>query len=1038
MNSNDPRVFQFPQVYIVEASAGSGKTYCLARRYLQLLINPYLDFKEIPLNTILAITFTNKAALEMKERILEFLKKIALDKFSNPQEKADIIASLGVSEEEARDKAFLIMDELLRNYNFFQVQTIDSFINAILSGCAFKLDLSANFKTQKVVQDYLSFSLDQLIDQALTDKNLLAMFYAFLEQYINIENKTSWFPKKNILDLINNLFSQSNKFQGEFVGNGVHAKDLIVRKKSILKLFNELNNDLPQAANKRFVDSLGKFVLEDRESFSIEDLSTYFKYEEFPVNKGGEVSSKVEKLWAKIREELKELCELESASIFNYYLDIFNHVLGFLKTAASKDDVLFLESLNKEARGLFDENAITLPELYYRLACRFKHFLLDEFQDTSKLQWNNIEPMVEEALSTRGSLFCVGDKKQAIYRFRGGEAALIDWVRERFKGIPLIDEVLSKNYRSAQEIVEFNNEIFSQDNLKRFFLRKDEASKNGVEFNDSDLNHILEVFQDDRQEFLHKKTGGYVQCRFLDFKNSEEAEAARKKEVLGEIAQLRKRFALGDIALLARKNDEVELLTSWLLENKIPVESEKTLNIRSNARIKELISLLKFLDSPIDNVSFASFILGDIFSASSGLSFEEIQDFILGLQDKKNKNYLYREFRQVYPKIWDDYFEGFFKSVGFVPLYELVVTIFSKFKIVSNFSDYQGFFMKVLELIREVEEETGGLKAFLEYLDKACDEELYVHTSNSDAVKIITIHKAKGLEFPAVVVPFLEINAKADDQVVVTQENESHLFYLKKKYADFSPSLGEIYRKEYLKSFIDELNSIYVAFTRAQSELYILVSFKAERGNNLATLLLPETTFERGKKLEVRKLTAFKAKTVTLEPSKYKDWIDVLKDEFADVANLASREYIVRGEVLHFILSLIGNTYQNDSKELVKRALEKAKARFSAIEDFKTYEKTINKILTDKNFKEFFEVEEGEIFCEKDLVDLQGNAKRIDRLIIKKSQAIIVDYKSSHEGQESHEEQVADYIKIIKSIYPKLKVKGVLMYLDDFSIKELT
>jgi len=1037
MNNNDPRVFKFPQVYIVEASAGSGKTYCLARRYLQLLINPYLDLKEIPLHTILAITFTNKAALEMKDRILEFLKKIALDKFSNPAEKEDILASLGVSEKEAQEKAYLIMDELLRNYNFFQVQTIDSFINAILSGCAFKLELSANFKTQKDSQDYLSFSLDQLIDRALTDKNLISLFYAFLDQYINIENKTSWFPKKNILDLMNNLFSQSNKFQGEFVGNGVHVKDLIVRKKGILKLFNELNNDLPENTNKRFADSLGRFVLENRESFSIEDLSTYFKYEEVPVNKGTEVPQRIEKLWAKIRGELKELCELESASIFNYYVDIFNNVLGFLKIAASKDDVLFLESLNKEARGLFSENSITLPELYYRLACRFRHFLLDEFQDTSKLQWNNIEPMVEEALAARGSLFCVGDKKQAIYRFRGGEAALIDWIRERFKGTELIDEVLSKNYRSSQEIVEFNNEVFSQDNLNRFFARKDESSKNGVEFSSTDLNHIMQVFRDDRQDFRTDKTNGYVQARFLDFKNSEEAQEARKEEILGQIEELSKRFALGDIALLARKNDEVELLTSWLLESKIPVESEKTLNIRQNSHIKELISFLKFLDSPIDDVSFASFILGEIFAKSLGLDFQRIQDFIFSLQSKKNKSYLYREFRQEFPKAWDEYFEGFFKSVGFIPLYELVVTILGKFNIVSNFPEYQGFFMKLLELIRQQEEETGGLSAFLEYLDKAKDEELYVHTSNSDAVKIITIHKAKGLEFPVVIVPFLEINAKPDDQVVITDELESRLFYLKKKYTEFSPRLAEIYRKEYLKSFIDELNSIYVAFTRAQNELYIIVSSKAERGNNLATLLLPETHFERGKKLEVKKPSVSKARAITLEPSKYKDWIDVLKDEFADVANLASRQSIVRGEVLHFILSLIGNTYKADTKELVKLALEKARARFPAIEDLKTYEKTTNKIITDKALKEYFDVEGAEVFSEKDLVDLQGNAKRIDRLILKNEEAIIVDYKSSHEGQESHEEQVVEYIKIVKSIYPELEVKGVLMYLDDFSVKEL-
>ena len=156
INSGPP---ELPSVHIVEASAGSGKTYALAKRYLGLLINPSLKPDQIPLETILAITFTNKAAAEMKERILEFLKKIALDKFSQPKEKADILASLAVEEGYARRKAFKIMDYLIRNYNFFGVQTIDSFINTILSGCAFKLDLTASFKTKKYYSHYISYIL---------------------------------------------------------------------------------------------------------------------------------------------------------------------------------------------------------------------------------------------------------------------------------------------------------------------------------------------------------------------------------------------------------------------------------------------------------------------------------------------------------------------------------------------------------------------------------------------------------------------------------------------------------------------------------------------------------------------------------------------------------------------------------------------------------------------------------------------------------------------------------------------------------------
>nr|MBP6343650.1 UvrD-helicase domain-containing protein [Candidatus Omnitrophota bacterium] len=159
--------FECPEVRVVEASAGSGKTFALAKRYVQLLISS--SHQESALRTILAITFTNKAAIEMKARILEFLKKIALSKLSAAEYK-EIVSPLNLTEEEAGGRAFRVMEALIRNYNFFQVQTIDSFINALLSGCSFKINLSANFDIRRNTHEYIAKALDRLIDRAVTDK----------------------------------------------------------------------------------------------------------------------------------------------------------------------------------------------------------------------------------------------------------------------------------------------------------------------------------------------------------------------------------------------------------------------------------------------------------------------------------------------------------------------------------------------------------------------------------------------------------------------------------------------------------------------------------------------------------------------------------------------------------------------------------------------------------------------------------------------------------------------------------------------------
>lgn len=841
MSEKDARLFQFPHVLIVEASAGSGKTYALAKRYTQLLINPYLKPEEIPLNTILAITFTNKAVGEMKERILEFLKKIALDKFSKHKEKADILSSLGVKEELARKKAYRIMDELIRNYNFFQVQTIDSFINAILSGCAFKLNLSANFRTKEEYDEYLAYSLDKLIDKAAADDDIRALFGDFLRHYLFIEKRTGWFPKQNILGILNSLFSKSNRYAGRFLPNDIEAKDLLSRKKGILKTMAQLAANLPPGVNKIFSNKLSDFLSENEDTFDVDDLSIFFKNKDFPINKGSALSKEIEKLWANIRKNIGQLCEAESASLFNYYIDIFNNVLADLKAVSSKDDVLFLEALNKEAAGLFLEGSLTLPELYWRLATRFKHFLIDEFQDTSRLQWENLFMMIQEALSIDGSLFYVGDRKQAIYRFRGGEVSLIDSVKGRFAN--LIEQALAVNYRSRREIVEFNNRIFSKENISRFLKEKQTLTKSGAQLDVSDKERIAEVFEGSRQTAIEDKPGGYVKAEFIDCKLKDERDRLIKDKVLKLIEDLSRRYPFKEIAILARKNDQVELLTSWLLEKNIPVESEKTLNIRQNSYIKELVSFLKFLSSPIDNLSFASFILGDIFAKASGLDAKKMQDFIFRHKPKGDQPaYLYREFRLEFPKVWDELVEEFFKSVGFVPLYELIISIFGRFKVMKNFYAYQGFFMRFLELIKEQEEDSPDISSFLEFFDEAAEDDLYVNVTESDSVKITTIHKAKGAEFRAVIVPFTEMNVRTESPVVISDADRDtlRLMHIKKTYADFSPTLERIYREEYIKSFIDELNGIYVAFTRAIDELYIFVSPRTRTGINLAAMLLPD------------------------------------------------------------------------------------------------------------------------------------------------------------------------------------------------------
>ena len=1032
------------QVYIVEASAGSGKTYTLAKRYISLILNPLLKKEEIPLSSILAITFTNKAAFEMKARILELLKDVALDCFSSPDEKKDILNAIGNDEQYAREKAHLALDYLILNYNFFQVQTVDSFINALLSGCAFKLNLSANFRIKNDYSDYLSYSLDQLIDKASLEKRTYQLFEEFLHQYLNLENHSGWLPKADILKILNTLLVYTNTYGGDFIKFNGSSADLISLKKKIFGLIKELRFALPEGSDKRFRAKVEKLVLENKDSLNLDDVSTFFDREKFPANKGSQVNDQTLSLWDQIRDNIRELCETEAFVFFNCYIDMFESFFNEFKKAAVKDNVVFLSELNRQARQLFDSQFITVPELYFRLSSRFSNYLIDEFQDTSFLQWKNIFPLIEDGLSSAGTLFYVGDKKQAIYRFRGGEVQLFDSVKSELSAFRQEHSVLSKNYRSREEVVKFNNGLFSVENLTRAVnLINEKKGQTTILLNADDITEIVGFFKGSQQTNRADKPDGFVSVTAVSGNDEIENNDLIKNRLINLIKNLNNRFDYRDIAILSRSNDEVELCVSWLIEAGIPVESDKTLNIREQSFIKELISFLKFLSSPIDNLSFASFILGDIFLKASKIEKEKIREFIfdLGKNRRKEKNfYYYRRFREEFPEVWNKLIADFFKNVGFIPLYELTISILGRFRVLESFPEYQGFFMRLLELINEQEEEHSTIGEFLSFFDSARDEDLFVNISGANSVRILTIHKSKGLEFRAVITPFLHLDIDIGAEIVYPEDNLLKLLRLKKEYNKFSPSLEKIYRQEYTKALIDELNNIYVAFTRARDELYIFVPQKKGNKFNYAQFLFDRLDYQSGltgSSDKEKKSKDAGQNIINIAPAKYRDWIPFLKDEYILPDTLENREKLIQGEALHLIFSFIKALRAVDIETAIDEAVSKAAWMAPIWWRIRDLKPLVNEFIGRECWKQFFFQNEGKVFVEKEFVNKRGLAKRIDRLIVKEKEVILADYKSSCDFKEKNIEQMLEYIAIIKEIYPDKEVKGYFLYFDHPDIEEI-
>jgi len=1040
---------KFPSVDVVEASAGSGKTYALAKRYVRLITYPHKNLEDIPLKAILAVTFTNKATIEMKQRILEFLKKVALDDFSDAREREDISSSIASDFETAQKKAFKAMEEIIRHYNYFQVQTIDSFINTLLSGCSFHLGFASNFRIKEEYRAYLEYSLDRLIDRVEGDKVISGVFQDFLKYYLFVENKEGWFFKQDILSLIESLYNYSNTYGGAFTSPKLDAGDILKKKREIIGHIDKIREAAPDGTNGRFISSLDSFLANNEKTFDIDRLSSFFAHKEFPVKKGVKRPAGITKMWNKLRKDLAELCMWESFALFKPYIRIFKLALEEFRRIAGGEDIVFLQELNMHAHGLLGDEGITVPELYYRLATRFHHYLIDEFQDTNRLQWKNVFPMVEEALSSGGSLFYVGDKKQAIFRFRGGDVSLFDSVQKDFKDYSPTQKVLSMNYRSRREIVEFNNEIFSAPNLKRFMKESDDAQREPLGLSENDIEKVLNVFSDSRQEWKEENAGGYVKIESFNASNADERDAFMRGRIISLIRELKNRFSYGDLAILLKENRDVKLFSSWLIEETVPVESEKTLNIREHHLIKELISLLKFLNSPIDNLSFASFITGEIFKKASGVSADAVRDFLfrLRVRGKRAKGiYLYTEFRGSYPEVWRDLMEELFKNVGYIPLYELLTTILGKFKAMENFPEYQGFFMRLLELIKEKEEDYPSISKFLEHFDEIEEKDLFVRMAHADSVTITTIHKAKGLEFPVVIIPFLELGVAIGSggagyrkPYVVKQadDNTLQLIQLKKKYGAYSSRLAADYKDEYIRSMIDGLNSLYVAMTRAKYEMFLFMPSRTSGKNNIVRTLIPYESHKRGRETASGETDKEEKPLMSLPCSKYSDWIGVLKDEFITPSQLINREKMMKGEVLHFILSFIGNLAVDDKDQCLRMAQKMARLRYPYTKDLDEYISVVRGLVEDKKFEPFFYLKSGSVFQEKEVVDSYGDTKRMDRLIVLPEEALIVDYKSTRDEFEKYREQMSGYMKITRELYPRSKVSGFLIYLEDLSLEEI-
>lgn len=1022
----------FPHLYILEASAGSGKTKRLAERYVDFLLH-YSRKAPLPFNfrNILAITFTNEAAVQMKQEILKTLKVEALLK-----KRGNSSATLQ------------IVDEIIRNFSDFSVRTIDSFVHSLLVASSLELKLPPDYEIMPQPQPYLEYVLDAFLDEIIDNQEIRQLFLDFLNHFLVIESQKSWNVKTILLGLLKKFYREENGRAKLFRQLG---PDLDLNqaeqelKKEIRQFLRSLSvyNDI----NQKFAKGLSSSLEESGPSF-IKGINRYIHKALIPgsgiLNKSAaEPSQALNRQWQELNVQYNNYAHAFTWLRYSLYLKVFVQFRQRLEDFKKDKRIVFLDELNRKARAFLTSEGLLPAEIYYKLSLVIYHYLIDEFQDTNILQWENIQALVEDALSKGGSLFYVGDKKQAIYRFRGGEVELFDLIKARFQKQvgQVYEDVMLSNYRSREAIVEFNNRVFARANLENFISQF-------RQLNQDFQNKILDVFKDSQQKAAGKNPdGGYVRMEIIECDNKQELQDYVNISLNRVIAEISGRFNYRDILILVRDNKEAEALADFLLRKGYPVSASRTISIRENYLIQQIISLLRFLNSPIDELSFANFILGDIFLKATHIDFRKLELWMQEGKLNKREGALYRQFRSAFEGIWQEYLQYLFGAVGFLPVYDLVEAIFKKFKLEENFNYLSAFLQRLLEIVNGLQQEgRNSLSEFLDWFEAAEDEDLFVRLPvGLDAIRILTIHKAKGLSAPVVILPYAALEIKAasgafEASKVVHETPEGlYLLYLQKEICQHHPRLAGIYQREYFQSFLDELNCLYVAFTRAESELYIFVPAKVNRTSNpLINLLFSEEEKlkEFGKKsagsLRRRPLDSeVTQRTSPVRRLAQHNSINILKEQLIhrqEVISSHARRLISRGEALHYLLAQISPADFLASPASYARGIEDVCRSFS-YPDSAEIKDCLFDFLQQPEVREFF-VPGFMAFNEKEVIDKRGNLKRIDRLIFKEDKILIIDYKTGEGYQKEHSAQIEEYAALIKEIYPGKQLQGYLVYVD--------
>ena len=1035
---------------VYKSSAGSGKTYTLVKEYLKLALatgqKEYYRY-------ILAITFTNKAAEEMKARVFLCLKDISknlTEKDKNYALQQTLSEELKIPVHELQHRAEQTLIHMLHHYSDIAISTIDKFTHRIIRTFAHDLHLPLNFEIEMDSDSLLKEAVEVLLSKVGEQQNLTNLLVQFAES--KADDDKSWNIEKDILSFSSNLLKEDNE---RFL-NSLRSLDMNQFIEAI-KLMRSIQNDFLNSLKKIGIEAT--LLIENNginpESFyqGKNGIATYFKKlseNEVFVSNSHVIKTIYENKWLSGKASAEQKLKIEKIKddLTSYFLDaqdilkekyaqylaiedllknvhsmaLLHELENILDDIKTEQNILPIAEFNKRISKIVQNESA--PFIYERIGEKYRHFLIDEFQDTSVMQWQNLLPLIHNSLSSGYFNMIVGDGKQSIYRWRGGEVEQFSHLPKIFSKEPLTDiqlerqqsleyayneQVLKKNWRSKKEIIQFNNQLF------RFL-------------SNNYLGEFSGIYDNLEQEYNNDNSGGWITCDIIsseknktsNWEDVEENSADSIQQALELTLQyIHKHIELGykqkDICILCRKNNQGQQVADFLIKHNLNVISPDSLLLASNQTIQFIIHVLSYAVAP-DNKIFQVKIL-EYLIHNQVIQHPLPEELFLQISSGEKS----------IETILNSYNIHLSKHIiVHQSLFDAVESIVRLFNLNKTPDPYIQFFLNaVFEFSTK---KNNSIPDFLEWFDNKSDKLSIIVPEGMDAIQIMTIHKSKGLEFPVVIMPFVNEHISNTNKVLwvdipVDLELDIPVGLISSSKPDENnPFVNEkLYEKN--KTNLDIINLLYVAFTRAVDSLHLVFTDKT-KSNTYAWFskylaehledfnnekryyeISPLTNELKPHHKEVKETSRFEK--LISSPWYEKLQLSLTAPEAWNIDNPdQASEY---GKQLHDIIAAVNS--ENDLNEVLENFI--FDGNISQDESIKIKNQVIH-IVKHPFLNKYFSSEYHSI-NEVEIIDEKGASYRPDKIFLKNNEAVILDFKTGRK-QNSHEEQIENYAHLLANL----------------------